>query len=191
MSRYEFELFAGINSDVSQSPMAKALQARWTKMPSKTTTALVALLFFGFASAALANTNSRNDHYDSVAGRAVSVTMSSGRAGPVNHVLKPFKAEERAWFATPQLAPAEKTPFCRPGITDRTMTWIKLTVPGGNLIHINVEQVTSVRSDTQIPGANAQLDLASGKLQGVQENVDQVMQLIMGTAGLLANGECA
>ena len=47
-------------------------------MPSKTTTALAALLFFGFASAALANTNSRNDHYDSVAGRAVSVTMSSG-----------------------------------------------------------------------------------------------------------------
>jgi hypothetical protein len=33
--------------------------------------------------------------------------------------------------------------------------------------------------------------LASGKLQGVQENVDQVMQLIMGTAGSLANGECA
>ena len=71
------------------------------------------------------------------------------------------------------------------------MAWIKLTVPGGSLIHINVEQVTSVRSDTQIPGAKAQLDLASGKLQGVQENVDQVMQLIMGTAGSLTNGECA
>ena len=36
------------------------------------------------------------------------------------------------------------------------MAWIKLTVPGGNLIHINVEHVTSVRSDTQIPGAKAQ-----------------------------------
>ena len=71
------------------------------------------------------------------------------------------------------------------------MAWIKLTVPGGNLILINVEHVTSVRSDTQIPGAKAQLDLTSGKLQGVQENVDQVMQLIMGTAGSLANGECA
>ena len=71
------------------------------------------------------------------------------------------------------------------------MAWIKLTVPGGNLIYINVEHVTSVRSDTQIPGAKAQLDLASGKLQGVQENVDQVMQLIMRTAGSLANGECA
>ena len=60
-----------------------------------------------------------------------------------------------------------------------------MTEPGGNLIHINVEQVTSVRSTTQIPGAKAQLDLASGKLQGVQENADQVMQLIMATAGAL------
>jgi hypothetical protein len=160
-------------------------------MPSKTTTALAAPLFFGSASASLANTNNRNDHHDSVVGRAVSVTMSSGRAGAVNHALKPFTAEEKAWFATPQLALAERAPLCRSGVTDRTMAWIKLTVPGGNLIHINVEQVTSVRSDTQIPGAKAQLDLASGKLQGVQENVDQVMQLIMGTAGSLANGECA
>jgi hypothetical protein len=62
------------------------------------------------------------------------------------------------------------------------------TEPGGNLIHINVEQVTSVRSNTQIPGAK---DLASEKLQGVRENVDQVMQLIMATAGSLANDECA
>ncbi len=140
-------------------------------MPSKTTTALAALLFFGSASAALAN-----DHHGSVIGRAESVTMST--------------AGEEAWFATPQLALAERAPFCRPG-KDTTMAWIKLTVPGGNLIHINVEHVTSVRSDTQIPGAKAQLDLTSGKLQGVQENVDQVMQLIMGTAGSLANGECA
>ncbi|MGA7516005.1 MAG: hypothetical protein WBW28_03445 [Pseudolabrys sp.] len=160
-------------------------------MPSKTTTALAALLFFGSASAALANTNNRNDHQGSVVGRAVSVTMSSGGAGAVNYEQKPSTAEEKAGFGTPQLALAERAPFCRPGITDRTMAWIKLTVPGGNLIHINVEHVTSVRSDTQIPGAKAQLDLTSGKLQGVQENVDQVMQLIMGTAGSLANGECA
>jgi hypothetical protein len=81
--------------------------------------------------------------------------------------------------------------LCRLGIPDTTMAWIKLTEPGGNLIHINVEQVTSVRSGTQIPGAKAQLDLASGKLQGVQENVNQVMQLIRATASSLANGECA
>jgi hypothetical protein len=71
------------------------------------------------------------------------------------------------------------------------MVWIKLTAPGGGMIHINVGQVVSVRSDTQIPGANAQLDLASGKLQGVRENVDQVMQVITGAAGARANGECA
>ena len=69
------------------------------------------------------------------------------------------------------------------GITGTRMAWIKLTEPGGKLIHINVDQVTSVRSDTQIPGAKAQIDLTSGKFQGVQENVDQVMQLITATAG--------
>jgi integrase len=58
-----------------------------------------------------------------------------------------------------------------------------LTEPGGKLIHINVDQVTSVRSDTQIPGAKSQLDLTSGKFQGVEENVDLVMQLITATAG--------
>jgi uncharacterized protein YlzI (FlbEa/FlbD family) len=57
------------------------------------------------------------------------------------------------------------------------MAWIKLTEPGGKPIHINVEHVTSVRADTQIPGARAQLDLTSGKFQGVQEDVEQV-QLI-------------
>ena len=46
--------------------------------------------------------------------------------------------------------------------------YLKLTEPNGKLIHINVEQVTSIRSDTQIPGANAELGLASGKVQGVQ-----------------------
>ena len=84
-------------------------------MPSKTTTALAALLFFGSASAALANTNNRNDHQGSVVGRAVSVTMSSGGAGAVNHAQKPSTAEEKAGFGTPQLALAERAPFCRPG----------------------------------------------------------------------------
>ncbi|MBR0916506.1 hypothetical protein [Bradyrhizobium japonicum] len=63
------------------------------------------------------------------------------------------------------------------------MSWIKLTEPNGTLIHVNVSQVTSVRFDTQIPGANTELGFASGKLQGVQENVDDVMQLIADIAG--------
>jgi hypothetical protein len=64
-----------------------------------------------------------------------------------------------------------------------------LTEPGGKLIHINVEHVTSVRADTQIPGAKAQLDLTSGKFQGVQENVEQVMQLISAIPGARENDE--
>ncbi|QOZ28532.1 hypothetical protein XH93_36855 [Bradyrhizobium sp. CCBAU 51753] len=63
------------------------------------------------------------------------------------------------------------------------MAWIKLTETNGKPIHVNVTQVTSVRFDTQIPGANAELGFASGKLQGVQESVDDVMQLIATIAG--------
>ncbi|MVT64880.1 hypothetical protein GPL21_07140 [Bradyrhizobium pachyrhizi] len=63
------------------------------------------------------------------------------------------------------------------------LSWIKLTEPNGKQIHVNVSQVTSVRFDTQIPGANAALDFASGKVHGVQENVDDVMQLIAAIAG--------
>jgi hypothetical protein len=59
----------------------------------------------------------------------------------------------------------------------------QLTEPGGKLIHINLEHVTSVRSATVIPGARAQLDLTSGKFQGVQEDVEQVMELISGIPG--------
>ena len=71
----------------------------------------------------------------------------------------------------------------------RSVKAVKLTEPGGKLIHINVEHVTSVRSDTQIPGARAQLDLTSGKFQGVQENVEQVMQLISAAPGARENDE--
>ena len=74
---------------------------------------------------------------------------------------------------------------------DSTMVWIKLTTPSGGLIYINLEQVTSIRSDTQVLGANAQLDLVSGKFQGVLEDVEQVMQLITAAAAARVNGECA
>ena len=160
-------------------------------MPITTKTALAALLLFGSAAAVLADTDARTDRHGSVVRRAVSAAMPNGRTGAVNHAVKSFTAEENAWFAAPQLAVATNSPLCLRGITDRTMAWIELTEPGGNLIHINVEQVRSVRSNTQIPGAKAQLDFASGKLQGVQENVDQIMQLIAATAGTRANDQCA
>ncbi|WP_439402091.1 hypothetical protein ACNJYA_04350 [Bradyrhizobium sp. DASA03068] len=63
------------------------------------------------------------------------------------------------------------------------MSWIKLTEPNGKLIHINVSQVTTVRFEDRIPGANAELGFASGKLQGVRESVDDVMRLITVVAG--------
>ena len=58
------------------------------------------------------------------------------------------------------------------------MPWIKLTEPSGQPIHINVEQVCCVRPDTQVPGANAQLDLVSGKIQGVKEDVGNIVEAI-------------
>jgi hypothetical protein len=64
-----------------------------------------------------------------------------------------------------------------------------LTGPGGEPVHINVEQITSVKSDTEISGARTQLDLASGKFQRVKENVEQVMQLISATSDARENEE--
>src|SRR5215475_4435006 len=156
-------------------------------MPRKATTALAALAVFGAASVALADTNNRADYHGSLAQRPVS-TMSNSRTGTVNDAAKPLTTEKNALFAASQLALAQSAPFCR-GITGKTIVWLKLTEPGGKLIHINVEHVTSVRSDTQIPGARAQLDLTSGKFQGVQENVEQIMQLISATPGARESDE--
>jgi hypothetical protein len=64
-----------------------------------------------------------------------------------------------------------------------------LTGPGGEPVHINVEQITSVKSDTEVSGARTQLDLASGKFQRVKENVEQVMQLISATSDARENEE--
>jgi hypothetical protein len=158
------------------------------KMPRDAVTALAALLVFGNASVVLADANSRTDLHGSFARRPVSM-MSNGRAEAVNDVANPSTTKERASLVASRLALVQSVPFCRAGIMGRTRAWIRLTEPGGKLIHINVEHVTSVRSDTQIPGARAQLDLTSGKFQGVQENVEQVMQLISATPGARENDE--
>jgi hypothetical protein len=125
-------------------------------MPRKGSMALASLLVFGTTSVVLADTNNRTNYHGLVAQRTVLMTMSNGRTGAVNDAASSFAASQR--------------------IAGRTMAWIKLTEPGGKLIHINVEHVTSVRSDTQIPGTRAQLDLTSGKFQGVQENVEQWLE---------------
>src|SRR5499433_2062058 len=116
------------------------------------------------------------------AAAALAVLLVLGTASAVR-----ADADDR--IAASRLAAGRSAPICRDGIAVRSRAWIKLTEPGGKLIHINVEHVTSVRSDTQIPGARTQLDLTSGKFQGVQEDAEQVMQLISATPGARENDE--
>src|ERR1043165_1479123 len=156
-------------------------------MSRKAVMTLAVLLVFGTASTVFAGANNPADYPGSFAQRPVSM-MSNDRTGVVNTVAVPFATEKNASFAASQPARAQRTPF-RPGITNTTIVWIKLTEPGGSLIHINLEHVTSVRSTTLIPSARAQLDLASGKFQGVQESVEQIMQLILGVPSARGNDE--
>src|SRR5258708_5420860 len=151
-------------------------------MSRKAATTLAALLVFGTASTVLADANNRADYLGSF-GRPVPM-MSNGRTGAVNDAAKPFTTEKNASFAASQPALAQIPPFRR-----GTRVWIKLTEPGGNLIHINLEHITSVRSATLIPSARAQLDLTSGKFHGVQESIEQVMQLISAASGARENDE--
>jgi hypothetical protein len=156
-------------------------------MSRKAAATLAVLLVFGTASAVLADANNQTD-YGAFAQRPASMT-SNGRTGVVNDAAKPFTIEEKASLAASELPVVQSVPFRRDGIAGKSRAWIRLTEPGGKLIHINVEHVTAVRSDTQIPGAKAQLDLTSGKFQGVQENVEQVMQLILANPGARENDE--
>ena len=116
------------------------------------------------------------------AAAALAVLLVLGTASAVR-----ADADDR--IAASRLAVERSAPLCRDGIAGRSRAWIKLTEPGGKLIHINVQHVTSVRSDTQIPGARAQLDLTSGKFQGVQETIDEIMALISPAPGARENGK--
>jgi hypothetical protein len=152
----------------------------------KAAATLAVLLAFGTASAALADADSQTV-YSALLERPAS--MSTGRIGVLNDVAKPLRIEENASSAASKLRVVESAALRRDGIAGRSRVWIRLTEPGGKSIHINLEHVTAVRSDTQIPGARAQLDLTSGKFQAVQENVEQVMQLIFATQGAAGNDE--
>lgn len=166
-------------ADAKDSDLARGMQ-----MSIKLKTVVVAVALFGSALSAFADDNFGNDQFGSTnPRRAVPVAKSNRAAMPAD------KAE--TWFVPAQPALLPAAPLCRLPLTDGTMVWVTLTTPGGGAIHINVEQVTSVRSDTQIPGAKAQLDLASGKLQGVVENAERVMQLIAVAAGAGANHQCS
>lgn len=148
--------------------------------------ALIAPLIFGVQSLVLADTNNRTGHHGLFVQRSMS-TMLNGRTWAVNDAAKPFNAEKKGSFAASPLLPS--APLCRGGSSGRTKPWIELTEPSGEAVHINVEQIASIRSDTEIPGARTQLDLASGKSQGVQENVEQVMELISTGSDTRENGE--
>jgi len=156
-------------------------------MSRKAATTLAVLFVFGTASAVLADANNRTDYLGSFDQRPVSI-RSDGRTGAVNDAAKPLTTEKDASSAASQLALAQSARFRR-GITGKSIVWIKLTEPGGNPIHINLEHITSVRSASLIPRASAQLDLTSGKFQGVLESVEQVMQLISAAPGARENDE--
>ena len=152
----------------------------------KAAATLAVLLAFGTASTALADGDSQTV-YGALVAR--SAPMSAGRTRVLNDVAKPLRIEEKASSVASELRVVESAALRRDGIAGRSRAWIRLTEPGGKSIHINLEHVTTVRSDTQIPGARAQLDLTSGKFQAVQENVEQVMQLIFATQGAAGNDE--
>jgi uncharacterized protein YlzI (FlbEa/FlbD family) len=155
-------------------------------MPCPASRALIALLVAGFPSVISADTDNRIGHHGLFVQRPM-LTMSNGRTWAVNEAAKPFNAEENGSFAASPLVPNAR--FCRGDSTRGTKPWIELSGPGGEPVHINVEQIASVRSATEIPGARTQLDLASGKFQLVQEDVERVMQLISATSDARVNDE--
>jgi hypothetical protein len=85
--------------------------------------------------------------------------------------------------AASQLVLAQSAPLRGGDNVSRAWPWIRLTGPAGQVVYMNVDQVTSTRSDTEIPGVRTQLDLASGKFQGVKESIEQVMELIATSQG--------
>ena len=156
------------------------------EMPCTASTALIALLVFSVPSVVFADTINLTGYHGLFVQRPMS-TMFNGRTLAVNDAAKPFNTEEKGSFAASPVAP--NAPFCRGGSSGRTKPWIKLTGPAGESVHINVEQIASIRSDIEIPGARTQLDLASGKFQRVQETVEHVMLLISATSDTRDNDE--
>ena len=120
-------------------------------MSRKAATALGVLLAFSSASAVLAEANNRTDYPSSLTQRPGSM-MSNGRTGVMNDAGKPATFETNGLRAPSHPDLAQSASFRR-GTTGETTVWIKLTEPGGKLVHINLEHVTSVRSATVIPGA--------------------------------------
>jgi hypothetical protein len=144
-------------------------------MPAKAAVVLAVPLVFA-AAVAFADTPNRTGYRSPFLAEAVS-NWSADRIAAVRNAVNGNES-----LAPSQFALFNKAFTCRGGL-DLTTVWVKLTDPAGNAIHVNLEHITSVRSTTQVPGARAQLDLASGKFQGVQEDIEQVMRLISAASG--------
>jgi len=156
-------------------------------MCCKVATALVALLFFCFAPGVLPEVANRETHHVAVVKRPAS-TGSGHPTEAVNYAARPFTADEKEAFAASPLVLCARS--SRDAASGRTKPWIKLTAPGGEPVHINVDQIASVRHDTEMLGANTEVNLANGKFQRVRENVEQVMQLISATSDAQGNEDC-
>jgi hypothetical protein len=144
-------------------------------MPAKAAVVLAVPLVFA-AAVAFADTPNRTGYRSPFVAEAVSQS-SVDRIAAVRNAVDGNES-----LAPSRLALFKSALVCRGGL-DLTTVWIKLTDPAGNAIHVNLEQVTSIRSTTQVPGARAQLDFASGKFQGVQEDIEGVMRLIAAVSG--------
>lgn len=144
-------------------------------MPAKAAVVLAVPLVFA-AAVALADTSNRTGYRSPFVAEAVSKAPAH-RIAAVRNAVNGNES-----LAGSQRALLQRAFFCRGGL-DLTTVWIKLTDPGGNAIHVNLEHITSIRSTTQVPGAKAQLDLTSGKFQGVQEDIEEVMRLISAASG--------
>ena len=145
----------------------------------KATNALITLLVFCFAPLVLADAGGRVGHHG-VFVKCPVPTISNGPIAAVNDAARTFAADKKGAFAASPLVPRAR--FSRGGSAGRMKPWIKLTGPRGEPVYINMEQITSVRPDTEISGAKTQLEFASGKFQRVQEDVEQIMQLIWATS---------
>jgi uncharacterized protein YlzI (FlbEa/FlbD family) len=139
-------------------------------MPARAAVVLAIPLVFA-APVALADTSNQTGYRPPFVAEAVPKAPAD-RIAAVRNAVNGNES-----LAASQFALFKSAFFCRGGL-DLTTVWIKLTDPGGNAIHVNLEHITSVRSTTQVPGARAQLDLTSGKFQGVQEDIEEVMRLI-------------
>jgi hypothetical protein len=155
-------------------------------MSCKVAPALAALLVFCSSPIALPDAGNRETNHAAVVKRPAS-TASDRATEAVSYAARTFTSDVREAFAASLLVPCARSSRGAGG--GKTKPWIKLTAPGGEPVHINVGQVASVRSDTEMSGANTQVDLASGKFQRVRENVEQVMQLISTTSDAQENDD--